>query len=289
LVNQSAEQMREILAAKMVGGWLLHRLLADIPLELFVLFSAFSSFLGSPMLGSYSAANMFLDALACHRRSLGQVGLSVNWGPWGEAGMAARILAPEDSKADRRKGVPHGIGLLSTQRALEALERLLEEGAVQTGVMSIDWKAWHRWTYGDVAVPPYLSALISTSDSGVAGETSKGDSRRENILGVQSAQRAKMVDSYLAEEMARILKVPLHSVDREKPIVNMGFDSLMSIELKKQIETDLGVSVAMAGLMKGPTILELTDFVVNLLVGSDGADATVGVASSIGEFEEGVL
>jgi aryl carrier-like protein len=172
---------------------------------------------------------------------------------------------------------------------LEALERLLEEGVVQTGVMSIDWKAWHRWTYGDVAVPPYLSALISTSDSGVAGETSKGDSRRENILGVQSAQRAKMVDSYLAEEMARILKVPLHSVDREKPIVNMGFDSLMSIELKKQIETDLGVSVAMAGLMKGPTILELTDFVVNLLVGSDGADATVGVASSIGEFEEGVL
>jgi phthiocerol/phenolphthiocerol synthesis type-I polyketide synthase C len=241
------------------------------------------------MLGSYSAANMFLDALACHRRSLGQVGLSVNWGPWGEAGMAARILAPEDSKADRRKGVPHGIGLLSTQRALEALERLLEEGAVQTGVMSIDWKAWHRWTYGDVAVPPYLSALISTSDSGVAGETSKGDSRRENILGVQSAQRAKMVDSYLAEEMARILKVPLHSVDREKPIVNMGFDSLMSIELKNQIQTDLGVSVAISRLIQSPTILELTDIVLNLLEASRGTQPATAMGARIPEYEEGVL
>jgi myxalamid-type polyketide synthase MxaC len=289
LVNQSPEQMRDILAAKMVGGWLLHRLLADIPLELFVLFSAFSSFLGSPMLGSYSAANMFLDALACHRRSLGQVGLSVNWGPWGEAGMAARILASEKSKGDRWKGVPNGVDFLSTQRALEALERLLEEGAVQTGVMSIDWKAWHRWTYGDIAVPPYLSALISSSDSTVEGETAKGDSHRELILGVQSAQRAKMVDSYLTEEMARILKVSLASVDRDKPIVNMGVDSLMSIELKNQIETDLGVSVAMASLMQGPTILELTDFVVNLLVGSDNAGATAMVDSSIGEFEEGVL
>ena len=287
LVNQSSEQMRDILAAKMVGGWLLHRLLTDIPLDLFVLFSSFSSFLGSPMLGSYSAANMFLDALAYHRRSLGQVGLSVNWGPWGEAGMAARILTTEKSKGDRWKGIPNGVGFLSTQRALEAMEQLLEEGAVQTGVMSIDWTAWHRWTSGGLAVPPYLSLLISESDSGVAGKTA--DRRRERILGVQSEQRAEMVGSYLTEEMARILKVPLASVDRDKPIVNMGFDSLMSIELKNQIETDLGVSVAMARLIQSPTILELTDLVVNLLVGSHDADATAAVGSPIGEFEEGVL
>jgi aryl carrier-like protein len=289
LVNQSPEQMRDILAAKMIGGWLLHRLLADIPLDLFVLFSSFSSFLGPPMLGSYSAANVFLDALAYHRRSLGKVGLSINWGPWAEAGMAARLLATEESKGDRWKGIPNGVGVLSTQRALEAMERLLEVGAVQTGVMSIDWKAWHRWTYGGLTVPPYLSLLISSSDSGLAGKTAKGDSRRERILGVQSKQRAEMVGSYLAEEMARILKVPLASVDREKPIVNMGFDSLMSIELKNQIETDLGVSVATVRLIQSPTILELTDFVVNLLVGSHDADATATVGSPIGEFEEGVL
>jgi NAD(P)-dependent dehydrogenase (short-subunit alcohol dehydrogenase family) len=289
LINQSAEQMRDILAAKMVGGWLLHRLLADIPLELFVLFSSFSSFLGPPMLGSYSAANVFLDALAYHRRSLGQAGLSINWGPWAEAGMAARLLATGESKSDRWKGIPNGVGFLSTQRALEALERLLEEGAVQTGVMSIDWKAWQRWTYGGLAGPPYLSLLISSSGSEVAGRTAKGDSRRERILSVQLEERAQMVGNYLAEEMARILKVPLASVDREKPIVNMGFDSLMSIELKSQIETDLGVSVAMVRLIQGPTILELTDVVMNLLVGSHVTDPTAVVGSSVGEFEEGVL
>ncbi len=173
LINQSPEQMREILASKMVGGWLLHRLLADVPLELFVLFSSFSSFLGPPMLGSYSAANMFLDALAHHRRSLGQVGLSINWGPWAEAGMAARLLATEESKGGQLKGIHNGARVLSTQGALEAMERLLEEGAVQTGVMSIDWKAWHRWNYGGLAVSPYLSLLISGSDSRVAGKTAR--------------------------------------------------------------------------------------------------------------------
>jgi myxalamid-type polyketide synthase MxaD len=287
LINQSAEQMRDILAAKMVGGWLLHRLLADIPLDLFVLFSSFSSFLGPPMLGSYSAANVFLDALAYHRRSLGQVGLSINWGPWAEAGMAARLLTDEESNGNRLKGIHNGARVLSTQLALEAMERLLEQGAIQTGVMSIDWKTWHRWTYGGLAISPYLSLLVSNSR--VAGNTVTADSPRERILGARLEQRSEMVDSYLAGEMALILKVPLSLVDREKPIVNMGFDSLMSIELKNRIETHLGVSVAMSRLIQSPTILELTDFVLNLLVDSRGVDPTVGVGSSMSEFEEGVL
>ena len=117
----------------------------------------------------------------------------------------------------------------------------------------------------------------------------QSDSPRERILSARLEQRSEMVDSYLTEEMARILKVPLSSVDREKPIVNMGFDSLMSIELKNRIETDLGVSVAMSRLIQSPTILELTDFVLNLLVDSRDVDPTVGVGSSMSEFEEGVL
>ena len=69
----------------------------------------------------------------------------------------------------------------------------------------------------------------------------------------------------------------------------MGFDSLMSIELKNQIETDLGVSVAMARLIQGPTLLELADWVMHLLAAPQLADATAAVVSSVSEFEEGVL
>ena len=289
LTDQTAEQMRDILAAKMVGGWVLHRLLGDIPLELFVLFSSFSSCLGSPMLGSYSAANSFLDALAHHRRSQGKAALSINWGPWAEAGMAVRFLATEKSKGIQWKDVPNGVRALSTQRALEAMERLLEEGAVQTGVMTIDWQAWHRWTSGEVAAPRFLSALITKSDSRGSTTKVKEDGRRERAQGIQSDPHAGMVGDYLAEEIARILKVPLASVDRGKPIVSMGFDSLMSLELKNQIDTDLGVSIAVARLIQSPTILELNDFVVELLENSRNVDATAAVSSSTVEVEEGVL
>jgi NAD(P)-dependent dehydrogenase (short-subunit alcohol dehydrogenase family)/aryl carrier-like protein len=288
LVDQSEQQMRDILGAKMVGGWLLHRLLADVPLELFVLFSSAASILSSPRLGSYSAANMFLDVLAHHRRASGKIALSINWGPWAEAGMAARLLRRLDSKPAALNEIPNGVGTLSTQGALEALERLIEDGAVQTGVMSMDWPTWRRWTYGNVGAPPYLSLLIRGSD----GETTTkvpDEYRRESILSAEPKVRMEIVDGYLAKQMARILKVPLATLDRGKAIVNMGFDSLMSIELKNQIETDLGVSIAMARLVQGPTILQLRDWVIDQLPAAQTIDATVAFGASIVEFEEGVL
>jgi acyl carrier protein len=230
---------------------------------------------------------VFLDALAHHRRATGKAALSVNWGPWAEAGMAARFLAREESKRNRRTVPTNGVQVLSTSRALEALERLLEDGAVQAGVIQIDWRTWQR-SYGSLTVAPYLSLLISDSDSGLPGKTSDGQSHG-CILSSQPEARREIVSSYLAKQIAHILKVPLASVDSEKPISNMGFDSLMSIELKNQIEIDLGVSVAMAQLLQGPTLVELTDWVIRLLVAVQPTGTTCTVPTSANEFEEGVI
>jgi myxalamid-type polyketide synthase MxaC len=287
LSNHTPERMRDVLAAKMVGGWLLHRLLADVPLDLFVLFSSSSSLLSSPMMGSYSAANVFLDALAHHRRATGKKAVSINWGTWSEVGMAIRFQARDEFKRQGRTGINTGVGVLPTRRALEALERVLEDDAVQAGVMPIDWEAWQR-SYANVSVAPYLSLLISGGHRAIALEPSD-DECRKRMLAAPPEARGETVSDYLAKQIARILKVPLASVESEKPIVSMGFDSLMTIELKNQIEVDLEVSVAMGRLIQGPTLLELTEWVLHLLSAAQAADGTPAVHSLVSEFEEGVL
>ena len=201
--------------------------------------------------------------------------------------MAIRFQARDEFKRQGRTGINTGVGVLPTRRALEALERVLEDNAVQAGVMPIDWEAWQR-SYANVAVAPYLSLLISGGHPAVALEPSD-DECRKRMLAAPPEARGEIVSDYLAKQIARILKVPMVSVDSEKPIVTMGFDSLMTIELKNQIEVDLGVSVAMGRLIQGPTLLELTEWVLHLLSAAQAADATPAVHSLVSEFEEGVL
>jgi phthiocerol/phenolphthiocerol synthesis type-I polyketide synthase D len=176
---------------------------------------------------------------------------------------------------------------LPTRRALEALERLLEEGAVQAGVMPIDWASWQR-SYGSLAVAPYLSLLVSGSDFGMPDMIPDGVSH-EQFSAAPPGIRREMLGDYLARQMARILKVPLASVELEISISNMGFDSLMSIELKNRLEADLKVSISMARLLQGPTLLELTDLVMNLFESVSPVEAPFATALAANEFEEGIL
>src|SRR5262249_31193591 len=90
LLQLDEERFRSVMSPKLRGAWLLHTLTAGCPLDLFVLFSSAAVLFGSPAQGNYVAANVFLDALAQHRRLQGLPALSVNWGPWSGVGGANR-------------------------------------------------------------------------------------------------------------------------------------------------------------------------------------------------------
>ena len=154
LESQTLASLREGLAAKVRGAWQLHRLLADEPLECFVFCSSTSALLNSPLLGGYAAGNAFLDALAHHRRASGLSGLSINWGTWGEVGMA--VEAGRSASGDMLSGVD----TISTARALAALRELLETQAVQAAVMPIDWSTFAR-AYPAFAADAFLQLQVA--------------------------------------------------------------------------------------------------------------------------------
>ena len=71
---------------------------------------SFSNF-GNAGKGNYAAGNAYMDALAQYRHSRGLPGLSINWGPWAEVGMAARMdpealkLLPKDAMITPDEGM----------------------------------------------------------------------------------------------------------------------------------------------------------------------------------------
>ena len=179
-------------------------------------------------MGGYSAANVFLDALGHHRRALGLPAISLNWGTWSEAGMATRFQSAEESKRQGRSGATKGIGTLTNQRAFEAWERLIDSGVPQAGIMPIDWDQWQQ-AYGGLAATPYLSLLVKPP-ARPAAELDAGRARRDSILQASPESRRAPVELYLAEQMSVILKVSLPTIEADKSIAGLGFDSLMSIE-----------------------------------------------------------
>jgi acyl transferase domain-containing protein/NADPH:quinone reductase-like Zn-dependent oxidoreductase/acyl carrier protein len=127
----------QALAAKTLGLHYLHHASRHLPLDFFIGFSSFAALTGAPAQGAYVAANSFVDALMQSRRAQGLPGLSINWGPWAEAGMAARLDARQ-----RARLAEQGIDYLPTQDALRALDTLWPNPPAQIGIAAIRWPAF---------------------------------------------------------------------------------------------------------------------------------------------------
>nr|WP_246035766.1 acyl carrier protein [Dictyobacter kobayashii] len=84
-----------------------------------------------------------------------------------------------------------------------------------------------------------------------------------SVLQLQRAdEREQLVQSYLREHIARILRIPIAKLDLQRPLHTLGIDSLMAVELKNQIEVDTEITVPVVLLLQGTSIRELTNFLL---------------------------
>jgi acyl transferase domain-containing protein/acyl-CoA synthetase (AMP-forming)/AMP-acid ligase II/thioesterase domain-containing protein/acyl carrier protein len=269
LLDLDAATLKADLRAKVTGGWQLHRLLADHPLDFFVQFSSGASVLSSPFLGAYAAANAFLDGLAHYRRAIGRPALSVNWGFWAEAGMGARQVREQDGKYQRA-----GLVGFSNEQGLAMLERLFGHDSAQVVAMPFNWQEW-KATHRAAASSPLLSYLVA-GINGITAESSHHpvipSSRhpapglsRAALLAEEPAKRPQLLESYLREQVARPLGIAPSRLDIRQPLHNLGIDSLMALELKGRIEGELGLLVPVAQFLEGPSVARLAALLLDQL------------------------
>lgn len=90
LLEHKDNDVDYLFAAKVQGSWYLHELSKNLDLDFFVVYSSISSVFGSNKESVYSGTNSFIDALIAERQRLGMVGTAIEWGPWGEVGMAKK-------------------------------------------------------------------------------------------------------------------------------------------------------------------------------------------------------
>jgi myxalamid-type polyketide synthase MxaD len=276
LVQLDAAALNSVLRPKMTGGWLLHRLLADAPLDFFVLFSSAGALLGQPGQGNYAAANAFLDALAHYRKAQGRPALSINWGAWSGLGFAETA----GGKRLAARLALLGIKTIEPPRALEVLDRLLRQSSAQVAAVPVDWARYHEF-YPAGTASLLLSELAHDQPGNSAHTSHPGaDKTRITLLAAQPAERLALLQSHLRELVARVLGLPASKLDVQQPLSNLGLDSLMAVELKNRIAVDLGVNVPLVTFLSGPSVEQAAAQLLHLLT-SETFVSSVDPAASV--------
>lgn len=270
LEQQTWVRFAGALAPKVSGAVHLHHATAHLPLDCFVLFASVAGAWGSPAQAPYAAANAFLDALAHHRAAHGLPALAVDWGPWAEIGLAARA-----SERQRARLATQGLRLLAPREALDALGKLMANGAVQATVADVDWPTLGARV---ARLPAPLTALfadlvrvpaaVTAQRSGATPRRSRpGDAPAawaERLRHVPLARRQQLLDELVTQELALVAGLSSTTGSPRQSLFELGLDSLMALELKNGLEAQLGVALPTSLLFDYPSRERLVAFLADL-------------------------
>jgi amino acid adenylation domain-containing protein len=257
------EGVGRMLSAKRDGTLVLEELSRAWPLDTFVCFSSGAAAWGSGGAVAYAGANAYLDAWAEAARRRGVPATSIAWGLW----SGTQLQDMGERWLERR-----GMRAMTAERALLAMERVLLSGRVQAVVADIEWTAFRKG-YESWRRRALLLELEGADTAGSARETIGRESawRAELLLLPEQKQREALLATVLAEA-ARVLGMPsASSVPADRPLRELGFDSLMAVELRNALGRRMGRTLPATLAFDCPTASAVTAYLMTLLRGPGAA------------------
>lgn len=218
-----------------------------------------AALLGSPGQANYSTANAALDAAAHAMQAAGAPALSVQWGAWAGAGMAA-----QDAQTAARMQ-RSGLGMLTASQGLAALEGMLTGSAaavtsagstaarLAAGVCAAVPFAWERFMQRFATAPQLFTEFKQQI---AAAQPAAGDAcarmqpapwvevthfcqmhcelRSQATMCIRSAGEAQGFDratvmSVVSDAITSVLGA---TVPKDIPLMSAGLDSLGAVELR---------------------------------------------------------
>ncbi|MFE9747961.1 SDR family NAD(P)-dependent oxidoreductase [Saccharothrix saharensis] len=221
----------------------LHELTRDLGLRAFVLFSSAAGVLGGPGQANYAAANAYLDALAAHRRASGLPAVSLAWGLWADtSGMTAEL-----SEVDRRRTARSGVVPLAAADGLALFDTALalDEPALVPAALA---------PTGGGDVPPLFRDLVRTTRRAAATSRRAVGGLREQLEPLSAADRDRALLDLVATHVAAVLGyADVTAVEPARAFQELGFDSLMAVELRNRLGTATGLTLPATLVFDHPT------------------------------------
>jgi phthiocerol/phenolphthiocerol synthesis type-I polyketide synthase C len=266
LVNTTDALFHDVLRPKMAGAWNLHRQTLDEKLDFFILYSSAITLFGNEGQANYAAANMYLEALAAHRRGLGLPGLAVAWGAISDVGHMARHAALTERVKERL-----GVRLLAPARALDRMADALAAGADCVALAEVSWS--RLTALPAIAKSPKYAGMRDLMNE-EAGEASGANAEeiRAHLAGLPREEAIAVIHQLLIKHIAGVVGTAPAKIPTDQPLTDLGMDSLMLVELQIGLDKQFGIAIPTLELMDLATVEKLGRRIVDK-IGS--ASATV--------------
>ncbi|WP_369381995.1 amino acid adenylation domain-containing protein [Streptomyces sp. cg36] len=288
------EEWRAALAAKVTGGWVLHRLAQEHGARTYLSFSSVNGYFGGSMSSSYAAANAFLDALAAHQRGSGLDAQSLAWSMWDELGMSEGYGLKSLTEA-------RGYRVLDSASALRSfdLARTLAEPHLLIGTdRALPWVRGHvqaparpvHRLAGKVALDEgadlgalYTAARTGARAAGADGHwvlRAAGSSAADapGAAGDDSAEGTRRLEKVLSTIWCRVLG--RDQVGVEENFFDLGGHSLLLVRAQGAVNEELGCELSVVDLFSHPSVRALarhlteTGFAAGSPAPADAPDST---------------
>ncbi len=232
IAELNAERLDSVMAAKVDAAWNLHELTHGQELDAFVMFSSAAGVLGSAGQANYAAANVFLDTLAAHRRAQGLPAASMAWGLWEQETGLTGHLSELDLVRMRRSGVAK----ISSEQGLELLDAAWTDVDPLTVPIRLVGSALQaRARAGEL--PAMLRDLVRSTVP-VQGENGQNGQFVDRLRQAPLDERRRIVLRLVCGEIAAVLGHPTaDAIDTQRPLKDVGFDSLLAVELRNRLNT----------------------------------------------------
>ncbi len=255
IINKDENALRNVLAPKINGTWILDRLTEKDKLDFFVMFSSISSISSEAGQADYASANSYLDAYSIYNNENGKRYITINWPAWSETGMAV------DYNVDLTKEI---FSPVSTKKALETLDVILNKNISNIIIGELIYNNFYSSKTSLFELSSKLTTMFATRKNRLSlakvnysSQIDSGVSRIE-LTGKEKKDLYTEAERKIANIMGEVLGV--REVNIYDEFLDLGGNSIIAVKVEMEMEK-YKIPITVPDLYEYKTVKDLAEFI----------------------------